>query len=130
MEFVVKNISVQDRLTVVALEPLKKDLFLADAIPPGCIQHIISALTKNYESKEECERVCDILYKVPMDDDTSRKTNHSFQRHSFNSTWEKWSGKTIIPPFPPLFPHPTNSKHPNTHIFTFNFPFTSQLTAG
>ena len=84
MEFVVKNVSVQDRLTVVALEPLEKDPFLVDAIPPGCIQHILAALMKNKESEEECERLCDILCNVPMDDDTSRKTNHSFKHHSFH----------------------------------------------
>ena len=78
MEFEVKNVSVQDRLTVVALEPLERPLFLGDAIPPGCIQHIIAAMEKNKESKEECERLCGVLMEVPMDDDTSRKQTHSF----------------------------------------------------
>ena len=78
LEFEVKNVSPQDRLTVVALEPLERPLFLGDAIPPGCIQHIIASMKKNIESKEECERLCGILRRVPMDDDTSRKQTHSF----------------------------------------------------
>ena len=78
MEFEVKNVSVQDRLTVVTLEPLERPLFLADAIPPGCIQHIIASMKKNIESKEECERLCGVLMKVHMDNDTSRKQIYSF----------------------------------------------------
>ena len=89
MEFEVKNVSVQDRLTVVALEPLKRPLFLGDAIPPGCIQHIIASMKKNIESKEECERLCGVLMDVFMDDDTSRKQTYSFPFHNpLNSACE------------------------------------------
>lgn len=73
LKFVVKSVSKQDELTLVVLEPKEQPLLLEDEIPPGCIQHIISELKENSGSKEACDRVCDILCSVHMDDNTSRK---------------------------------------------------------
>ena len=73
-EFVVKGITKQGSLTIVQLDPLKVQLFMEDKVVPGCIQHIIFNLSKGgYESKDLCDRMCEILCKVDMDDYSSRK---------------------------------------------------------
>lgn len=76
MKFVVKSVTKQENITVVALEPLNQPLLLENEIPPGCIQHIILTLENNMESKEICDKMCDILCNVNMDDDNSRNYNH------------------------------------------------------
>lgn len=73
MKFVVKSVKNQEQLDFVVVEPLEQPLLLDEDIPPGCIQHIISALVKNKKSKEECDRVCDILCNINIDDNASRK---------------------------------------------------------
>lgn len=74
LKFVVKSVTKQDdNLTVVVVEPVKQSLFLEDEIPPGCIQHIISSLMENRDSKEDSIRLCDILSNIYMEDDSSRK---------------------------------------------------------
>ena len=78
LKFVVKSVKKQDDLTVVVVEPVKQNLLLEDEIPPGCIQHIISALKDNSNSKEACVRLCKILDDVYMDDDNSRKSLFPF----------------------------------------------------
>ena len=70
--FVVKNVGKRDNLTIVVLEPIEKPLLFEDEIPSGCIQHIISNLMENGDSKEICDRMCDILCNINMDDDNSR----------------------------------------------------------
>ena len=69
-----KEVTKQDSLTIVQLEPQKAPLLLKDEIPPGCIQHIISNLSKyGKESEEQCNRMCEILCKIDLDDDSSCK---------------------------------------------------------
>ena len=66
----------EDGLTYVVVEPCKKSpnpFLLDDSIRPGCIQHIIQALKKNEFDKDECNRLCGILRRVYMKDNTSRK---------------------------------------------------------
>lgn len=73
LKFVVKNVIKQGgHLTFVVIEPIKQPLFLEKEIQPGCIQHIIPILIDNECSKETCDRMCDILCNINMDDDTSR----------------------------------------------------------
>lgn len=80
-----------DGLTYVVVEPCKEspeDSFLLEnSIRPGCIQHIIQALKKNEFDKDECDRLCGILYSVYMDGDTSRKMI-SFQPLLNNSNYK------------------------------------------
>lgn len=78
MNFVVKRVKVEENLTIVVLEPLNQPLFLDKEIPPGCIQHIISTLTSNMNSKETCAKMCDILSEIHMDDDNSRNYHTYF----------------------------------------------------
>lgn len=73
LKFAVKSVSKQDELTLVVLEPVEQPLLLEDSVPPGCIQHIVSELTKNKDSKVACDGICDILCGVYMDDNASRK---------------------------------------------------------
>lgn len=70
--FVVKNARKLDNLTIVVLEPIEEPLLFEDEIPSGCIQHIISNLMENGESKEICDMMCDILCNINMNDDISR----------------------------------------------------------
>lgn len=70
--FAVKSVTKQDDLTVVAVEPVKQTLILGDEIPPGCIQHVVSNLLSNASSKEDCNRMCDVLCNINMNDDDSR----------------------------------------------------------
>ena len=77
-KYTVKEVTKQDTLTIVRLEPQKVPLLLEDGIPPGCIQHIITNLLKHgKESEEQCNRMCEILCKVYMDDYFSRKNKDS-----------------------------------------------------
>ena len=70
-----KEVTKQDTLTIVQLEPQKVPLLLEDEILPGCIQHIITNLSKHgKESEEQCNKMCEILCKIDLDDDSSRKT--------------------------------------------------------
>ena len=74
LKFVVKSVTKEDdNLIIVVVEPAKQSLLLEDEIPPGCIQHIISSLMENRDSKEDSIRLCDILSNIYMDDDSSRK---------------------------------------------------------
>ena len=87
MKFRVRGITVQDELKIVQVEPVKGRLLLEDEVPPGCIQHIISNLLKDgKESKEICDKMCRILCKVYMNDDSACKFKIKFvtdyQRHS------------------------------------------------
>ena len=69
-----REVTKQDSLTIVQLESQKGRLLLEDEITPGCIQYIISNLSKyGNESEEQCSRMCEVLSKVNMDDDSSRK---------------------------------------------------------
>lgn len=77
MRFVIKSVKDQDNFTIVSLEPLNQPLFLEDEIPPGCIQHILSNLLNNIESKDICIKMCKIIRKIHMDDDNSRNY-HTF----------------------------------------------------
>ena len=74
MKFRVKEVTEQDGLKIVQLEPVKGELFLEKEVPPGCTQHIISNLLKHgKESKEFCDKMCRILCRVYLDDSSSRK---------------------------------------------------------
>ena len=74
-KYTVREITKQDSLTVAQLEPQKVPLLLEDKILPGRIQHIISNLSKHgKESEEACNKICEMLYKIDLDDDSSRKT--------------------------------------------------------
>ena len=73
-KYTVKEVTQQGILTVVQLEPQKAKLLLEEAIPPGCIQHIITILSKHgKESEVLCNRLCKLLCKIDMDDYSSRK---------------------------------------------------------
>ena len=73
----VKEITKQNSLTIVQLEPQKTPLLLENEIPPGCIQHIISNLSKHgKETEEQCNRMCEILCKIDLGDNSSCKTKH------------------------------------------------------
>ena len=71
-----KSVTEQDDLTIVVVEPLEQSLLLSDEIPAGCIQHIVSELDNSSNPKDTCSRLCNILSKVHMDDDNSRKQTH------------------------------------------------------
>ena len=72
--FVVRDITNHGALTIVQLDPQKVKLFMEDKVVPGCIQHIIFNLSKDcYWSKDLCDKMCEILCKIDMDDYSSRK---------------------------------------------------------
>ena len=74
-KYTVKEITNQDTLTIVRLEPQKAPLLMENEILPGRIQHIISSLSKHGKgSEEQCNRMCETLCKIDLDDDSSRKT--------------------------------------------------------
>ena len=74
MRFRVRGVTKQDELKIIQVEPVKGSFLLEDEITPGCIQHIISNLMRyGKESKEIRDKMCRILCKVYMDDDSSRK---------------------------------------------------------
>ena len=76
MKFRIREVTQQGHFKIVQIEPVNGRLLLEDEVPPGCIQHIILNLTKHgKESKEICDKMCRILYKVYMDDYSSRKIN-------------------------------------------------------
>ena len=69
-----KEVTKQDSLTIVQLEPQSIPLLFENKIPPGCIQHIILALLKRgKESNEVCDKMCNILCKINLDNSASRK---------------------------------------------------------
>ena len=75
-KYTVKEVTKQDSLKIVQLEPQKFPLLLEDDISPGRIQHIITKLSKHgKESEEQCNKMCEILCKIDLDDDSSRKNN-------------------------------------------------------
>ena len=75
-KYTVKEVTKQDTLTIVQLEPQKAPLLLENEIPPGCIKHIISNLSRHEKgSEEQCNKICEMLCKIDLDDDSSRKTN-------------------------------------------------------
>ena len=77
-KFRVREVTEQNSFKIVRVEPMKGMLLLEDEIPPGCIQHIISNLMRyEKESKEVRDKMCWILCKVYMDDDSSRKSQTS-----------------------------------------------------
>ena len=71
----VNGITEQGEFKIVQVEPVKGEkLLFEDEIPPGCIQHIITNLSKyGKQSKEVCDKLCKVLCKVYMDDCSSRK---------------------------------------------------------
>ena len=73
-------------LTIVQLEPQRVPLLLEGEITPGCIQHIISNLVKyGKDSKEICDKMCRILCRVHMYDDSSRKSQPNLTLLNDNS---------------------------------------------
>ena len=73
-KYIVKEITKQDTFTIVQLEPQNTPLLFEEEIQPGCIQHIISSISKyGKESEEQCNRMCKILCQVDLDDYSSRK---------------------------------------------------------
>ena len=75
MKFRVRGVTEESGLKIVQVEPVKGSLLLEDDIPPGCIQHIISNLLKHGKnSKEICDKMCQILCGVYLDDGSSRKS--------------------------------------------------------
>lgn len=72
LKFKVKNVIKEEQLVVIVVEPIKQSLLLEKAIPPGCIQHIISNIKENKKSKDICVKMCDILCNINMDDKTFR----------------------------------------------------------
>lgn len=71
LKFKVRNVTKKEQLIVV-VEPVEEPLVLSNVIPLGCIQYIICKLKNNINSKEACDTMCDILYDINMDDETSR----------------------------------------------------------
>ena len=68
MTLKVKEVTEQDELKIVRVEPMEGKLLFKDTTPPDFIQHIIANLIKHgKKSKEECDRVCNILCKAYMD---------------------------------------------------------------
>ena len=77
-KYIVKEVTKQDSLTIVQLEPQKASLLLEKEIPLGRIQHVISNLSKNgKESEEQCNKMCEILCKIDLNDDSSRKRQNN-----------------------------------------------------
>ena len=73
-KYTVKEVTKQDTLTIVQLEPQRVPLLLEDGIPPGRIQHIISNLSMHgKKAEEQCDRICEMLCNIDLDDDSSRK---------------------------------------------------------
>lgn len=72
LKFKVKNVIKEEQLVVIVVEPIKQSLLLEEAIPPGCIQHIISNIRENKKSKDICVKMCNILWNINMDDKTFR----------------------------------------------------------
>ena len=90
MKFKVKEVTRQDPFTIVQLEPLIVPLLLEEEIPAGCIQHIISNLSKHgKESKELCDRICEILCKIDLDNDSSRKIKQRLWNNTFTQLTTK-----------------------------------------
>ena len=71
----VNGITEQGEFKIVQVEPVKGEkLLFEDEIPPGCIQHIILALSKDgKESRELCDKMCSILCRINLNDSASRK---------------------------------------------------------
>ena len=79
MKFRVREVTQQDELKIVQIEPVKGKFLLEDEIPPGCIKYIISNLLKYGKySKEVCDKMCRILCKIHIDEDFSCKINKPF----------------------------------------------------
>ena len=102
-KYTVKEITKQDTLTIVQLEPQKGVLLLEDENPPGCMQHIITYLSRyGKESEEQCNRMCEMLCKIDLDDDSSRKSKPqtSFFCQSFladnKDTFRRYKGVEVL----------------------------------
>ena len=66
---------MQSGLKIVQVEPVKGSLLLEDDISPGCIKHIVSNLLKHGKgSKDICDKMCQILCGVYLDDGSFRKS--------------------------------------------------------
>ena len=73
-KYIVKEVTQEDTLKIVRLEPQKAQLLLEDKIPSGCIQHIISSLSKQgRESVDICDKMCRVLCSIDLGNDSSRK---------------------------------------------------------
>ena len=82
MKLRVIEVTKQDELKIVQVESVKECLLLEDEISPGCIQYIVSNLSKHgKESKETCDKMCRILCNVYIENNSSRKmqNNRSFR---------------------------------------------------
>lgn len=70
----VTSVTKEDSFDIIQLEPMGSPLFLENEIPGGCIQHIITNILKyGRTSKDLCDKMCNILCRVHMDDADSRK---------------------------------------------------------
>ena len=77
-KYIVVEVTKQDTLTIVRLEPQKVPLLFEDEIPSGCIQHIISNISKHgKESEKACNRMCEMLCGIYLNDDSFRKANQN-----------------------------------------------------
>ena len=75
MKLIVRGVTAQSGLKIVQIEPVKGSLLLEDDIPPGCIKHIVSNLLKHGKgSKDICDKMCQILCDVYLDDCSFRKS--------------------------------------------------------
>ena len=75
MKFRVRGVTEESGLKIVQIEPVKGSLLLENDIPPGCIQYIVSNLLKHGKgSKDICDKMCQILCGVYLDDCSFRKS--------------------------------------------------------
>ena len=75
MKFRVRGVTEESGLKIVQIEPIKSVFLLEDDITPGCIKHIVSNLLKHGKgSKDICDKMCQILCGVYLDDDSFRKS--------------------------------------------------------